>query len=96
MNIWGIILLGALGTYLMRSAGVWIAPEMTKARWLGRVPFAVILVMAVSSIAGAGGTTREAIAALSATAIVIATSIGRLSLILRIAIACLVYGLLMS
>lgn len=92
MNIWLIIFLAGLGTYLMRSTGVWA--KSLEASWLNHVPFAVILVMTISSISSLSVTRQETVAALVASAIVVAASLKKLPLILCIAIACLVFGIL--
>ncbi len=94
MNIWLIILLAGLGTYLMRSIGVWVAPKSLQARWLNYVPFAVILVMTINSIVGMSGTMQETGAALASSAIVVVASLKKLPLVLCIAIGCLVFGML--
>ena len=92
MNIWLVIFLAGLGTYLMRSAGVWV--KSLEARWLNHVPFAVILVMAISSISSLSGTMQETVAALATSMIVIAATVKKLPLVLCIAIACLLFGIL--
>ena len=93
MNIWLVIFWAGLGTYLMRSCGVWITSKF-QARWLNHVPFAVILVMAISSISSLSKTRQETLAALLTSVIVIAASLKKLPLVLCIAIACLVYGMM--
>jgi hypothetical protein len=47
MNVWWMIALSGMGTYLMRSAGVWVNPKLVQGRWLDHLPFAVILVITV-------------------------------------------------
>lgn len=93
MNIWLIIFLAGLGTYLMRSCGVWITSKV-QALWLNHVPFAVILVMTISSIFSLSGTMQETVAALLTSVIVVAASLKKLPLVLCIAIACLLFGML--
>ncbi len=95
MNIWLIILLAGLGTYLMRSVGVWVSRSL-QARWLNHVPFAVILVMTISSINSLSGTSQETLAALVASVVVIAASLKKLPLVLCIAIGCIVFGMLIG
>ncbi len=92
MNIWLVIFLAGLGTYLMRSAGTWV--KSLEARWLNHVPFAVILVMTISSISRLSGTMQETVAALATSMIVIAATVKKLPLVLCIAIACLLFGIL--
>lgn len=94
MNIWLVIFLAGLGTYLMRSAGAWV--KFLEARWLNHVPFAVILVMAISSIFSVSGTMQETVATLVTSVIVVAATVKKLPLVLCIAIACLVFGILAS
>lgn len=93
MNIWSIIFWAGLGTYLMRSCGVWVTSKV-QARWLNHVPFAVILVMAISSISSLSGTMQEIVAAVLTSVIVVAASVKKLPLVVCIAAACLVYGML--
>lgn len=94
MNIWLIIFWAGLGTYLMRSAGVWT--KSIEARWLNHVPFAVILVMTISSILSFSGTMQETVAAFFTSVIVVAASLKKLPLVVCIAIACLVYGMIVG
>jgi branched-subunit amino acid transport protein AzlD len=96
MNIWLIIVLTGLGNYLMRSVGVWVSLKSLQARWLNHVPFAVILVMTISSINSLSGTSQEALAALVASVVVIAASLKKLPLVLCIAIGCIVFGMLIG
>ncbi|NEQ20974.1 MAG: branched-chain amino acid transporter [Microcoleus sp. SIO2G3] len=96
MNIWLIIVLTGLGNYLMRSVGVLVALKSLQARWLNHVPFAVILVMTISSINNLSGTTQETLAALVASVVVIAASLKKLPLVLCIAIGCIVFGILIG
>lgn len=93
MNIWLIIFWAGIGTYLMRSTGVWITSQL-QARWLNHVPFAVILVMTISSLSSLSGTMQETVAAVSTSVIVVAASLKKLPLVVCIAAACLVYGML--
>ncbi len=94
MNIWLIILLAGLGTYLMRSVGVWVSPKTLQVSWLNYVPFAVILVMTLSSVFSLSGTIQETLAAIAAAAIVITASLRKLPLVLCIAMGCIVFGTL--
>ncbi|WP_348251759.1 AzlD domain-containing protein [Leptolyngbya sp. FACHB-1515] len=94
MNIWWIIALSGIGTYLMRSAGVWVNPKLVQGRWLEELPFAVILVITVSSLGGFTTNSASLVAAIAASLAVILTSWRKLPLIVCIAIGCVVYGLL--
>lgn len=94
MNIWWIIALSGMGTYLMRSAGVWVDPKLVQGRWLEELPFAVILVITVSSLDGLTTNSTSLMAAIAASLAVIFTSWRKLPLIVCIAIGCVVYGLL--
>lgn len=94
MKIWWIIICSGIGTYLMRSAGVWIDPNLVQGRWLEELPFAVILVIAVSSLGNFTTNSASLIAAIAASLAVIFTSWRKLPLIVCIAIGCAVYGLL--
>lgn len=94
MNIWWIIVCSGIGTYLMRSAGVWIDPKLVQGRWLEELPFAVILVITVSSLGSFTTNSASLIAAIAASLAVIFTSWRKLPLIVCIAIGCAVYGLL--
>lgn len=94
MNIWWMIALSGIGTYLMRSAGVWVNPKLVQGRWLEELPFAVILVITVSSLGGFTTNSTAFIASIAASLAVIFTSWRKLPLIVCIAIGCVVYGLL--
>jgi branched-subunit amino acid transport protein AzlD len=96
MNIWWIIALTGIGTFLMRSAGVWVKPEFVQGRWLNHLPFAVILVIAISSLSGFTTTEQETIRTILASAAVIAASLRQLPLVVCIAIGCGVFGVLSS
>lgn len=95
MTIWWMIFWSGIGTYLLRSAGAWMNPQWFRAKWLVYLPFAVILVMAASSVSSflstSGGWTTP-IAAIAATAAVVAASLKKLPLIACIAIGCVVFG----
>ncbi|HEY9646799.1 MAG TPA: AzlD domain-containing protein [Chroococcidiopsis sp.] len=100
MNLWWMIFLAGIGTYLMRSAGVWIDQRWQNAKWLSHLPFAVIFVMAVSSliqfIAPPTETLMQPIGAIAASLSVIVASLRQLPLVACIAIGCLVYGAIAS
>jgi len=93
MNIWLIIFLSGLGTYLMRSVGIW-ATKPVQFSWLHHIPFAVILVMAISSIFDLSQTPQQTLSAIAATTAVITASVFKLPLVLRIALGCLVFGVI--
>lgn len=98
MNFWWMVFWAGLGTYLMRTAGVWISPRWLQGNWLNQLPFAVILVMAVGSVASlmtaAPADVRQIIATLLASGAVIVTTLGKLPLVVCIAAGCLVFGIL--
>lgn len=96
MNIWWIILLAGLGTFLMRSVGVWLRTERLQANWLDRIGFAVIVVMATSSVADLGQSTVQTWGAIAASAVVVAASVVKLPFLLRIACGCIVFGAIAS
>ncbi|AFY87170.1 MULTISPECIES: AzlD domain-containing protein [Chroococcidiopsis] len=95
MHVWWIILLAGLGTFLMRSVGIWVRTRL-QAGWLDKVGFAVILVMATSSVADLGQSTVEIWGAIAASIVVVVASIYKLPLLLRIAFGCLVFGAIAS
>ncbi|HEY9620106.1 MAG TPA: AzlD domain-containing protein [Crinalium sp.] len=92
--IWLIIALSGLGTYLMRSTGIWVAPRFVPHRWLAHLPLAVILVMTVGGIYSLGETPRGMVAAIAASAAVVLASLKKLPLVVCIAIGCIVFGAL--
>jgi len=94
MEIWWMIFGAGVGTYLMRSAGVWVQTERLQLNWLIHLPFAVILVMVVSSIAQFvdSGDRMTTVAAIAATLTVILSSLKSLPLMLCVAIGCIVFG----
>jgi branched-subunit amino acid transport protein AzlD len=96
MTIWLIILLAGLGTYLMRSTGIWVAPKWVPHRWLAHLPLAVILVMTVGSISSFDNTSRELVAAIAASGAVVLASLKKLPLVVCIAIGCVVFGALVE
>jgi branched-subunit amino acid transport protein len=96
MDIWWMILLAGLGTFLMRSVGVWVRTDRLQANWLDRIGFAVILVMAASSVADLGQSAVEVWGAIAASIVVVVASIVKLPFLLRIALGCLVFGAIAS
>lgn len=100
MNLWWMIFWAGIGTYLMRSAGVWIDQRWQNAKWLTHLPFAVIFVMAVSSLIHFINPPIEnmmqPIGAIAASLCVVVASWRKLPLVVCIAIGCLVYGAIAS
>lgn len=96
MTVEWVIILAGIGTYLMRSAGVWLNPPAERITWLNHLPFAVILVMSVSSISGIAdfGQTnwQQGIAAIAASLAVILASTRKLPLVVCILVGCVVFG----
>jgi branched-subunit amino acid transport protein AzlD len=97
MNIWLIIIIAGIGNYVMRCVGVWINSDRLQAKWLAQVPFAVILVMAVSSLNSLVDVGKDsiitALGALLAGIAVIFSSLKKLPLIFSIAIGCVLFGI---
>ncbi|MBE9178997.1 AzlD domain-containing protein [Oculatella sp. LEGE 06141] len=95
-SIGWVIFWGGIGTFLMRSAGVWIAPQYVNFRWLDYLPFAVILVMAVGSAFNLSDTGQQTLAAIAASSAVVVANFKELPLIVCIAIGCVVFGAITS
>lgn len=93
-NLAAVIFVGGIATYAMRSAGIWLRGSWTRAAWLDELPFAVILVLTVSSLAGLCETWREVGAGLLASGAIVVASRLKLPFIVGLAIGCGVYGLL--
>jgi len=94
MNLPFVILLGGIATYLMRSAGLWLRGRWSQAQWLDELPFAVILILTLSSVIALCETPIQALAAgLSLSAIALSQYF-KLPVIVSLAIACLIYGAL--
>jgi branched-subunit amino acid transport protein len=100
MNIWWMIFLAGLGTYGMRSAGVWIPARLFHAKWLSHLPFAVIFVMAVGSVLSfvnpTSGDWAETWGAIAASLAVVIASLRQLPLIACVTIGCVVFGAIAS
>jgi len=96
MHVWWVILLAGLGTLLMRSVGIWVQTDRLQAGWLDKVGFAVILVMATSSVTDLGQSPIEIWGAIAASIVVVVASILKLPFLLRIALGCLVFGAIAS
>lgn len=97
MNIWLVIFIAGIGNYLMRCVGVWVNSDRLQAKWLAQVPFAVILVMVVSSLVSlvdvGESNLLTTLGALLASLAVILTNLKKLPLIFSIAIGCVLFGL---
>ena len=93
-NLITVIFIGGIATYAMRSAGIWLRGSWTRAAWIDELPFAVILVLTVSSLAGICETWRELGAGLLASGAIVAATRWKLPVIVGLAIGCGVYRLL--
>lgn len=96
MTMGWVIFLAGLGTYAMRSTGIWVSAQVVQLRWLGYLPLAVILVMAVNSVSGLTGTGQTTLAVVIASAVVVVANLKRLPLVVCIALGCAVFGLCSS
>ncbi|MGG6295908.1 AzlD domain-containing protein [Leptolyngbya sp. AN02str] len=94
MNIWWTIVLAGIGTYLMRSVGVWLPSKFIPSAWLAHLPLAVILVLTISSLTGFTETTSGTVGAIAASLVVGVASWYKLPLVVCIALGCGVFGLL--
>ena len=92
MNIWWMIALSGMGTYLMRSAGVWVNPKFVQGHWLDHLPFAVILVITISSLGSFTANSQSLLSAIAASTAVVIATWRQLPLIICIAIGCGIYG----
>jgi len=93
MTIGWMIICAGVGTYLMRSAGIWMPANLVPTQWLTHLPLAVILVMTISSIYTLHGNPQSDMGAIAASSAVILASLKQLPLILCITIGCIVFGL---
>ncbi|MGB3136533.1 MAG: AzlD domain-containing protein [Nodosilinea sp.] len=96
MTIWWVICLAGIGTYLMRSAGVWLPPQLFQARWLSHLPLAVIFVLTTSSMVSLSSSALETLATVTAGAAVAIASFKKVPLIFCVAIGCAVFGAIAS
>lgn len=98
MNLPLVIFLGGIATYLLRSAGLWLGGGALQRpniqALLDELPFAVILVLAVSSGAALCATPTQAGATGLALGAIALTQRWKLPVIVSLAIACLIYGAL--
>lgn len=92
--IWLVIGFAGIGTYLMRSTGIWVAPKLVPTRWLTHLPLAVILVITVGSLFSFTDTTSGSLGAIAATLAVIVANLKKLPIVVCIAIGCVVFGAL--
>jgi branched-subunit amino acid transport protein len=96
MNIWWVIFLAGVGTYLMRSAGVWLPPQFFQARWLNHLPLAVILVLTISSMVSLSSSPVETLATVMAGVMIAIASFKKVPLIFCVALGCGVWGAIVS
>lgn len=96
MTMGWVIFFAGLGTYAMRSTGIWVSAQVVQLRWLGYLPLAVILVMAVNSVSGLTGTGQTTLAVVIASAVVVLANLKQLPLVVCIALGCAVFGLCSS
>jgi uncharacterized membrane protein len=86
------VLLAAVGTFVLRLSGtLGISDRLSRARWMGAVPLAVLLVLAVTAVAGsdAGLPSRPA---LLATGVVAVLAARRSPLLVSVVAGCVVYA----
>lgn len=96
MTMAWMIFFAGLGTFLLRTVGVWIDPRWLKIRWLDHLPFAVILVMVVASLASFVIPTvsvMQTLGAIAASVAVILASLKRVPLFGCVILGCLIYGM---
>lgn len=96
MSIPWIIIWAGIGTFVMRSVGAWVPPRFAQAKWLSYLPFAVILVMTVSSIAGLTTSGLETLGAIAASSAVVIASLNKLPLIVCVTLGCVMFGAISS
>jgi ABC-type amino acid transport system permease subunit len=90
--IWLVIVFAGIGTYWMRSTGIWIPAKFFPTRWLAHLPLAVILVITVSSITSFTHTSQATLGAIVATLAVVLANLKKLPIVVCIAIGCAVFG----
>lgn len=99
MTLGWMIFFAGLGTFLLRTAGVWVNPSWLKAKWLDHLPFAVILVMVIASLIGfmpPTAETMQGVGAIASTVAVIVASIKRVPLFACVVLGCAIYGAFVS
>lgn len=85
-----------IGTFLLRTAGVWLLERWVPTRWLSHLPLAVILAMAVASVMGLVGQPSETVATLVATLAVVGGALCKWPLAVCILLGCVVFGAITS
>ncbi len=93
MNVWWTVFFAGIGTYAMRSVGVWLPARWIPTRALTHLPLAVILVLTLSSLVQFTDTAGGTRGAIAASLIVIIASFKKLPLVLCIVLGCAVFGL---
>lgn len=93
MSIWFVILFAGLGTYLMRSGGIFYNKNWGGSSWLDHIRIAVLLVMVVDGLFAMTRTQSEFLAMFIASLVTLATSMARLPLVVRMLFGCVVYGI---
>jgi branched-subunit amino acid transport protein len=91
-----LILLAGIGTFLMRTAGVWLPEAWVPTRWLAYLPLAVILAMAVASVMGLVSQPSETVATVLATLAVVGGALCKWPLAVCILLGCGVFGVVAS
>ncbi|MBF2084780.1 AzlD domain-containing protein [Thermoleptolyngbya sp. C42_A2020_037] len=91
-----LILLAGIGTFLMRTAGVWLPERWVPTRWLSYLPLAVILAMAAASVMGLGSQPSETVATILATLAVVGGALCKWPLAVCILLGCVVFGAVSS
>lgn len=94
MNTTGVVLsivLTGLGTCLMRLAGTTaLSHRLTGTAWMRQVPLAVLLVLAISSVAGTELELPSPAVVFGTLAVVFA-AVRRMPLLFSVLVGCLVY-----
>lgn len=96
MSLPVLILLAGIGTFLMRTAGVWLPEAWVPTRWLVYLPLAVILAMAVASVMGLVSQPSETGATILATLAVVGGALCKWPLAVCILLGCAVFGAVSS
>ncbi|WP_448604107.1 AzlD domain-containing protein [Thermoleptolyngbya sp.] len=96
MSLPTLILLAGIGTFLLRTAGVWLPERWVPTRWLSHLPLAVILAMAVASVMGLVVQPSETVATLVATLAVVGGALCKWPLAVCILLGCVVFGAITS
>ncbi|QKD84296.1 branched-chain amino acid transporter [Thermoleptolyngbya sichuanensis A183] len=96
MSLTVLILLAGIGTFLMRTAGVWLPEAWVPTRWLAYLPLAVILAMAVASVMGLVSQPSETVATILTTLAVVGGALCKWPLAVCILLGCGVFGMVSS